>query len=200
VYAVIAIGVFVLVLGLVLLMAVRYRARADAPQASRVSDAPRLEALFVLALGVVAAFLVAFTFIHESKSDAALAPHRGLVVRVTAAKWHWSFFYPAYGVSELGTDSSPPTLYVPLHTNVDFQLISTDVIHAFWIPTIDFKRAAYPAFTQYFTLSFDKPGFVRRAGVCAEFCGLLNAEMRFNLDVMSPDQFAHWLATNRRPA
>jgi cytochrome c oxidase subunit 2 len=200
VYAAIAIGVSVLVLGLVLLVVVRYRARADGRQASRVTDAPRLEALYVGALAAVAAFLVAFTFTHESKSDAALAPHRGPVVRVTAAKWHWSFFYPAYGVSELGTDSSPPTLYVPANTNIDFQLTSTDVIHAFWIPTIDFKRAAYPAFTQYFTLSFSRPGFIPRAGECAEFCGLLHAEMRFNLDVMSADQFARWVASQQHPA
>jgi len=199
VYAGIAIAVFVLVSVLVVLMVVRYRARADG-QASRVTDAPRLEVFYVLALGAVAAFLVTFTFIHERKSDAALAAHRGLVVRVTASKWHWSFFYPASGVTELGTDTSPPTLFVPAHTNIDFRLISTDVIHAFWIPTTDFKRAAYPKYTQYFTLSFPNTGFIPRAGVCAEFCGLLHAEMRFNLDVMRPDQFAHWVATQRSPA
>jgi len=199
VYGAIAIAVFALVLIAVVVIVLRYRARGEGPEPSRVTDAPRLEAFYVLGLGAIAAFLVAFTFIHENKSDAALSAHRGLVVRVTAAKWHWSFFYPAYGLSELGTDASPPTLYVPEHTNIDFRLISTDVIHSFWIPTADFKRAAYPDFTQYFTLSFGKPGFIRRAGVCAEFCGLLHAEMRFNLDVMRPDQFAQFV-THRPPA
>ena len=100
-------------------------------------------------------------------------------------------------MSELGTDSSPPTLYVPGDENVDFRLVSADVIHSFWIPMTAFKRAAYPAYTQTFVLSFGKPGFFPNAGECAEFCGLLHAEMRFNVDVMSPDQFARWLSAHR---
>lgn len=199
-YGPVAIGVFVLVVGLILVMVVRYRARGDAGAPSRVNEAPRLESLYVLALACVAAFLVAFTFIHEGKTDAALKPHPGLTVRVTAAKWHWTFFYPAYGIDELGSDTSPSTLYVPVHTNVDFQLRSIDVIHAFWIPMTDFKRAAYPDVTQYFTLSFDKLGSFVNAGVCAEFCGLLHAEMRFNVDVMSTRQFQRWALARARPA
>jgi cytochrome c oxidase subunit 2 len=197
VYGVIAIAVFILVLVLTGVIVVRYRARAGAKEPSRIHDAPRLEAMYVAVLGGIAAFLITFTFTHENKSDAALTPHAGLVVRVTAAKWHWSFFYPRYGVMELGTDSSPPTLYVPQHENVDFYLTSVDVIHAFWIPLTDFKRAAYPGYTQDFVLSFDRRGFFPNAGECAEFCGLLHAEMRFNVDVMSPSQFGRWLSSQR---
>jgi cytochrome c oxidase subunit 2 len=200
VYGAIAVGVFVFAVVLTVVTVLRYRARAGEEGPSPVHDAPRLEAMYVIALGGIAAFLIAFTFLHETKSDAALTTHAGLVVRVTAAKWHWSFFYPQYGVSELGTDSSPPTLYVPRDQNVDFRLTSADVIHAFWIPLTDFKRAAYPGYTQNFVLSFDRRGLVRNAGECAEFCGLLHAEMRFNLDVMNPDQFARWAAAQRRSA
>jgi cytochrome c oxidase subunit II len=200
VYAVIAVVVFGLIMGLIALMVWRYRARSDGRAASRLNAAPRLEALYVAALSCVAAFLVAFTFIHASKSDAALTPHPGLIVRVVAAKWHWSFFYPEYGLSELGSNPTPPTLYVPANTNIDFQLTSVDVIHAFWVPMTDFKRAAYPDLTQYFTLSMSKPGFFSNAGECAEFCGLLHAEMRFNVDVMSREQFARWASTRAHPA
>jgi cytochrome c oxidase subunit 2 len=200
VYGAIAIAVFVVAVVLTVVIVLRYRARTDGKAPSRVHDAPRLEAIYAIALGGIAAFLVALTFIHENKSDAALTTRSGLVVRVTAAKWHWSFFYPRYGVSELGTDSSPPTLYVPRDENVEFQLTSVDVIHAFWIPVTDFKRAAYPGYTQRFVLSFGSHGFSRNAGVCAEFCGLLHAEMRFNLDVMNASQFARWVAAQRRSA
>jgi cytochrome c oxidase subunit 2 len=200
VYGAIAIAVFVLALAITVVIVLRYRARAGGNQPSRVHDAPRLEALYVIVLGGIAAFLIAFTFIHENKSDAALTTRSGLVIRVTAAKWHWSFFYPRYGVSEVGTDLSPPTLYVPRDQNVEFRLTSVDVIHAFWIPVTDFKRAAYPGYVQTFVLSFDRRAFIRNAGECAEFCGLLHAEMRFNLDVMNADQFARWVAAQRRSA
>jgi cytochrome c oxidase subunit II len=200
VYGTVAIAVFVIVVSLVLLMVLRYRARDDERPASRIHDAPRLESLYVLGLACIAALLVAFTFIHEAKTDAALKPHRGLVVRVTAAKWHWIFFYPAYGVTEIGTNTSQPTLYLPAHSNIDFQLTSADVIHAFWIPMAGFKRAAYPSLTQYFTLSLENRGFFANAGACAEFCGLLHAEMRFNVDVMSMRQFNRWVETQPRTA
>jgi cytochrome c oxidase subunit II len=200
VYGAIAVGVFVIVSALVLITAFRYRARNDAREPSRIHDAPRAEFLYVLMLMCVAAFLVAFTFVHENSSDAALTAHPGLVVRVSAAKWHWSFSYPRFGISELGSDNRSPTLFVPRDTNIDFQLTSVDVIHAFWIPLTRFKRAAYPDVTQYFTLSFTKTGFFRNAGECAEFCGLLHAEMRFNVDVMSPSAFQRWTAGRARSA
>jgi cytochrome c oxidase subunit 2 len=200
VYGAVAIAVFVIVVGLVLLMVLRYRARDDERPPSRIHDARRLESLYVLGLACIAGLLVAFTFVHEAKTDAALKPHRGLVVRVTAAKWHWTFFYPAYGVTEIGTNTSQPTLYVPVHTDIDFQLTSADVIHAFWIPMAGFKRAAYPSLTQYFTLSLEKRGFFVNAGACAEFCGLLHAEMRFNVDVMGTRQFDRWVTTQPRAA
>lgn len=198
VYGAIATAVFAVVVLVTIVILVRFRTPGGTP--SRVSDAPRLEAIYVGALACIAGFLVAFTLIHESKSDAALTRQPGLEVRVTAAKWHWSFFYPRYRVAELGTDRSPPTLYVPRGENVDFSLTSVDVIHAFWIPLTDFKRAAYPDYTQDFVLSFDKRGFFRNAGECAEFCGLLHAEMRFNVDVMEPDQFVRWAAAHRPSA
>jgi cytochrome c oxidase subunit II len=198
VYGAIAIAVFVLIAVLVVVFVVRYRQRDESRSVSRLHDAPRLESLYVAVLACVAAFLVAFTFIHENKSDASLKRHAGLLVRVVAAKWHWSFFYPALGIRALGTDATPPTLYVPARTNVDFQLTSADVIHAFWIPKTKFKRAAYPAVNQYFTLSFNRTGSFRNAGECAEYCGLLHAEMRFNLRVLSASDFRRWAARGGR--
>jgi heme/copper-type cytochrome/quinol oxidase subunit 2 len=56
--------------------------------------------LYVLARVSVAVFLATFTFVHWGKTDAALKPHPSLVVGVTASKWQWSFFYPAYGINE----------------------------------------------------------------------------------------------------
>jgi len=177
-------------------MAVRYRRRDDGRAPSRIHDAVRVESLYVGALACVAAFLIAFTFIHENKTDAALRRHAGLTVRVLAAKWHWSFFYPS-GATALGTDVTPPTLYVPADTSITFELSSIDVIHALWIPLTKFKRAAYPRVTQTFTLSFHRTGFYRDAGECAEFCGLLHSAMRFNLAVMTPARFAAWEAGAR---
>lgn len=194
VYLPIAVGVFVLVTALVLFMALRYRRRGDERRPPAPTDAPRLESLYVLVLACVAAFLVAFTFVHENSTDAVTHAPRGAgpTVNVVAAKWHWSFFYPRAGIRVYGSDAQAPTLYVPANTPVAFTLTSQDVIHSFAIPITDFKRGAYPAVSDRFSLVFDRPGYFRGGGECVEYCGLGHSEMRFDLRVLSPAAFAAW--------
>ncbi|HEX5146905.1 MAG TPA: cytochrome c oxidase subunit II [Conexibacter sp.] len=191
-YLPIAIGVFVVVVVLVVVFALRWRVRSGAPEraASRVHSAPRLEALYVLVLAAVAAFLLTATFRTEAKTDRALgARGGGPLVAVVAAKWRWRFTYPGSGIVQQG---ATPELVVPAGEPVRFTLISRDVIHSLWIPFLAFKRAAYPRFVQRFTLTFPAAGYHRAGGECAEYCGLYHDQMRFDVRVLEPAAFAAW--------
>jgi cytochrome c oxidase subunit II len=140
------------------------------------------------------AVLLTLTFDTQGKVD-ALSPSPGLRVRVTAAKWNWRFEYPEQGITRISGDTRPTTLVVPSDTTVRFALTSRDVIHAFWIPEVRFKRDAFPKRTTEFDLVFDKPGFY--SGVCAEFCGLKHGQMHFSVEVQSPRDFEDWVAAER---
>ncbi len=90
-----------------------------------------------------------------------------------------------------GVEGEYPTLTVPTDTTVRFTLRSNDVIHAFWVPDVRFKRDAFPNRTTEFDLRFDETG--RHEGICAEFCGLDHTIMRFEVDALPPAEFARWL-------
>jgi cytochrome c oxidase subunit II len=191
-YLPIAAAVVLLVLLLVVAFAWRYRARPASGTPSRVSSAPRTEALYVLVLAAVAALLLWRTFTVEARTDRG-ASGAGVQVAVTAAKWHWRFEYPRAGIVQRGTDEHPPTLVVPAGRTVDLTLRSLDVIHAFWIPERRFKRDATPGFTSRFSLVFPSTGFWRAGGECSEFCGLRHTWMKFHVRVLSPGAFARWV-------
>jgi len=202
-YLPIAAAVVLLVLLLVLVFASRYRARPAAGDGSRrpsrITRAPKTEGLYVLVLACVAALLLWRTFTVEARTDHD-ASGAGVLVDVTAAKWHWRFEYPRVGVVQRGTDDIPPTLVVPAGRTVDFTLRSVDVIHAFWIPERRFKRDATPGFTSSFSLVFPRAGFWRDGGECSEFCGLRHTWMKFHVRVLPPAAFVRWIAARRSGA
>ncbi len=112
---------------------------------------------------------------------------------MTAFQWGWRFTYPG-GASEVGDQRHPPTLVVPTNETVRFILHSHDVIHAFWVPSLRFKRDAFPKRTTSFDLDFDGS----TTGRCAEFCGLAHSEMTFDVLGLSPPKFEDWLRTKQK--
>jgi cytochrome c oxidase subunit 2 len=192
VYVPIALAVFVIVAGTILVTVLRYR-RRPLDEAGGRSEAPVAELLYVLGLAGIVALLVSLTFSSEAKVDRVSA-RPGLRVNVTASKWKWRFSYPDYGISIVSADLRPSTLYVPTDETVRFRLVSLDVIHSFYVPALRFKRDAFPGKATTFDLVFDRPRFM---GQCAEFCGLYHADMRFSVEVMPAAEFRSWVAGQR---
>lgn len=168
-------GVLAAVLVAVLLLVVLALVRSRDGAGDGVEKRPVLEIVFAVVLAVVAATLVGFTFHTESKED-RVEP-AAITVEVVAFKWGWTFRTGGRTVS--GDDRDPPVLTVPSGQPVQFVLHSRDVIHAFWVPELRFKRDAFPFRTTRFDLVFEGPGTY--VGRCAEFCGLEHAGMTFQV-------------------
>jgi len=188
IYFPIAIGVFALVVGTLLVLVVlgARRRRADAAR----SEAPRVELAYAIVLGLVVAFLLVVTFRAESPIDRAVADPR-LRIEVTAAQWSWRFSYPNGATVDAVSTWHPPRAYVPTGVEVEFFGSSRDVIHGFWVPQLHFQRQFLPGFTTRFDLRFDKPG--RYGGECSVFCGEQHSEMHFAIEAVSPERFERWL-------
>jgi cytochrome c oxidase subunit 2 len=184
--------VAVFIFGAVLFVVVRYRRQDD--ELPRQRDGfPVLEILYALGLAAIVAVLLSATFSTNDR-ETKLSGHPGLRMHVTAFQWGWRFRYPG-GATVVGDERHAPTMVVPTDTDVRFTLHSHDVIHAFWIPELRFKRDAFPERTTNFDLSFDD----RTAkGRCAEFCGLAHADMTFDVLALPPAQFDDWLQTQNR--
>lgn len=190
IYVPIAAGVFVVIVVLVGFAVLRYRGRPPSA-AARWHEHNLLEGGYALALTCVVAFLLYLTYSAEHQVDTVSARERpSLTIDVIASKWEWTFRYPASGITERSGEVGHQPLVVPTGEAIRFRLSSVDVIHAFWIPQLDFKRDAFPGTVQDVTLSFANPGVF--PAQCAEFCGVRHAEMTFTVRAVSPAQFRAW--------
>lgn len=113
-------------------------------------------------------------------------------VRVTAVgkQYWWEFTYTEH---EFTTASE---LHIPTGEEVYIELDGTadgsDVIHSFWVPSLAGKRDIVPGSVRALRLEADEPGVY--PGLCAEFCGLSHANMRFTVIAHSPADYEAWVA------
>src|SRR5690606_37438883 len=118
-----------------------------------------------------------------------------LRVRVTGEQYWWRVEYQVSG-------DAPVTLAnevrLPVGEPVEFELLSPDVIHSFWIPALGGKIDMIPGRTNRLRLTPARVGEFR--GVCAEFCGTAHAWMAFPVVVMEPVAFDAWLEHQRADA
>jgi len=185
----IAIGVFVLVAGTILLMVVLGRRRAEPSR--RANNVP-LEGAIVAILALTAGALVWVSFSAEDRVGEAEGA-AAVRIDVVAAKWRWRFEYPEQGVVVQGTEGEIPTLVVPVDTDVEFDARSLDVVHGFWIPHMRFQRQLFPERLARFSITFPETGRYDSAR-CSFFCGLRHQDMRFAVEVLEPEAFRAWAA------
>jgi cytochrome c oxidase subunit 2 len=193
IYVPIAIGVFAVIVLAIAFCLIRYRARRH-ERAARWHEHNALEGGYALVLAGVVAFLLYLTFTAEHRVDTVSARERpSVTIDVTGAKWEWTFRYPAYGITRRSGTVGRQTLVVPTGEAVRFNLATVDVIHAFWVPEVRYKRDLIPGATESITLVFSRAGTFQ--GQCAEFCGLRHADMVFTVRALAPTAFANWART-----
>lgn len=188
IYFPIAAGVFVLILGTLLVLLVGGTRRT---KAQGRSHALAVEVAYACLLACVAAFLVWVTFTAETPIDRTVA-HPGVRLKVIAAQWSWRFVY-ADGVSVENIDTWHPTpAYVPTGTEIEVSGVYEDVIHGFWIPELHYQRQFVPGYTTRFDLLFQHSGYY--GGECSVLCGVNHSEMHFAMRAINPGRFRQWLA------
>jgi cytochrome c oxidase subunit 2 len=85
-----------------------------------------------------------------------------------------------------------PVLTVPTDIKIRFNILSIDVLHAFYTPQFLFKIDAVPGRLNTMWVNVTEAGIYESQ--CAEFCGLNHARMLFTVVALEPDDFDLWLA------
>jgi cytochrome c oxidase subunit 2 len=156
-----------------------------------------IEIMYTAVPFVLIAVLFYFTAKDENYID-ALPAKPAVRVEVLGFQWSWAFSYPQYGVTNRGNmwgEGPLPVLEIPTGETVEFDLTSTDVIHAFWIPEFLFKRDVIPGHPNHFTVTATQTGtFI---GHCSELCGLYHSRMLFTVKVVTPQQFQAYMAAQQ---
>ena len=184
--------VFVLVQGLVLYVAVRFRRRSDDEAPRQVHGNARMELGWTFApalvlVPVTVATLVVVADINRRPEGPGVVP-----VTVVGHQFWWEYRYPDHGVVTANE------MHIPVRTKVDITLRSNDVIHSFWPPKLAGKVDVIPNRTNHMSLEADKPGTY--FGQCGEFCGLSHANMRLRVVAHEPDAFDDWVRANAAEA
>ena len=111
-------------------------------------------------------------------------------IEVVGKQWSWDFNYTNDNVFDSGiqlqsdgTEAELPTLYLPVNKSVEFDLISRDVIHSFWVIDFLYKKDVFPGRVNKMYLTPQVIGDYK--GKCAELCGEFHSMMLFNVKVVS---------------
>ncbi|HZF18014.1 MAG TPA: cytochrome c oxidase subunit II [Steroidobacteraceae bacterium] len=145
-----------------------------------------------------------------------------LTIKVTGYQWKWQYDYLDSGVSffstlaessnfarERGSGIDPNTVenyllevdqhvVIPVDTKVRVLLTANDVIHAWWVPALGMKKDAIPGFVNEIWIKAHALGTYR--GQCAELCGRDHGFMPIVVDVVSKEDFNHWVEVHKAPA
>src|SRR5665213_353049 len=111
-----------------------------------------------------------------------------LTVQVTASQWWWSLRYVDDRPAQIFTTANE--IHIPVGQPIRFELMSADVMHAFWIPQLAGKMDVIPGQTNVTWLEADQPG--EYLGQCAAFCGPQHAHMALMIVAETPEDFTAW--------
>jgi cytochrome c oxidase subunit 2 len=201
----IAVGVFILVEGLLLWTVLRYRRKpTDTELPAQTHGHTGLEIIWTLIPAIIVTALFAFTVDTLGKVEVANTGNdsgdtAALTIDVTGFQWQWTFEYPEQGISLTGTGREGPVMALPVGETVRIRLHSadTDVIHSFYVPQFLYKKDVIPGRVNEFEVVIQQVGTY--AGQCAEFCGFGHADMHFSVEAMTPADFDAWVAQQQAP-
>ena len=172
----------ILIAGLVVTFAVRYRRRSEDERPQAILGSLALELTWTLIpLGIV---LVIFLWSAEVFFTIARVPPNAMEIFVVGKRWMWKAQHMT-GQREINE------LHVPIGVPVKLIMGSEDVIHSFFIPAFRVKKDVVPGRYQTMWFQATRPG--RYHLYCAEYCGTKHSQMIGSVVVMEPAAFQAWL-------
>lgn len=193
---VIAVIVFVLVEGLLLLVAFRFRRRhgdETLPPQTHGNNVLELIWTGIPALLVTALFVLSTSVLFKVE---AVSDEPAVTVDVTGFQWQWTFDYKAQGLSYTGAGSDGPEMVLPVGQPVLIRLQALDVIHSFYVPQFFRKLDVVPGRINQFEVTITEEGTF--GGQCAEFCGLAHDAMYFTVRAVDQATFGQWVADEQQ--
>ena len=206
----IIVAITAFVLALLVIVMVKFNARAN-PTPSRTTHNTLLEVAWtvipvvILVVIAIPSFRILFVQLNIPQAD--------LTIKATGNQWNWTYTYPDDKIefpSIMLTEAErtklnppPPRLlavdnpvYVPVNKVVRVQVIGSDVIHAFAVPSFGVKIDAIPGRLNETWFKATREGVYY--GQCSELCGKDHAFMPIEVRVVSEQAYATWLADAKK--
>lgn len=131
-----------------------------------------------------------------------------ITLKVTGSQWKWTYDYmeddvtlvsnlnrdiPADDPNYLRDVDEPVVL--PVNKRIRFLHTATDVLHAWWVPALAYKKDSIPGYINETWTIIEKEGVYR--GQCAENCGTGHAFMPIVIHAVSEDKYANWMSEKK---
>lgn len=138
-----------------------------------------------------------------------------MTVKITGFQWKWKYEYLEDDISFISTldsrsnaarqlqsginpedvenyllDVDKP-LVLPVGKKVKFLITADDVLHAWWVPDLGWKRDAIPGFINEAWTLIEQPGTYR--GQCAELCGKDHGFMPVVVVALAEEDYRQWV-------
>jgi cytochrome c oxidase subunit 2 len=192
-----------LVLGLLVIVMVRFNARSN-PTPSRTTHNTTVEVLWTVVpiVILIAIAIPSFKLLYLQR----VLPEADMTIKAVGHQWYWSYEYPDHGEftfdslmledDELG--AGQPRLFavdnpvvVPQGQVIRVQVTADDVIHDWAVPAFGLKMDAIPGRLNETWFKADKAGTYY--GMCSELCGVRHAYMPIEVRVLPEAEFDRWV-------
>lgn len=187
-----AVGVFVVVEGILVYTIFRFRARPDSPRPKEVHGHTVLEIGWTLAPALILVAIAIPTIQTIFVVDRPTDDPNALVIEAIGRQWWWEFRYPELGIVTANE------AHIPVGRTIDLRLRSGDVLHSFWVPKLGGKRDLIPGRENHLWFTADSTGVYW--GQCAEYCGTAHAWMGMRMIADTPADFDAWVAAESADA
>lgn len=138
-----------------------------------------------------------------------------MTIKVTGYQWKWKYDYLDEGISffsalhqdsnnarQIGSGIDPNSvenylldvdnpIVLPVQTKIRILTTAADVIHAWWVPALGWKRDAIPGFINDNWTYIEEAGIYR--GQCAELCGKDHGFMPIVIKAVSKEEYIAWV-------
>jgi len=180
-----AVSVFfsLLIAGLIVFYAVRYRRRAPNAVGTSIHGGLWLEVTW----SVIPLMISMVIFVWGASVFFAMSspPDETLNIYVVGKQWMWKF-------QHLDGQREINELHVPVGRAVKLIMTSEDVIHDVFVPAFRVKADVLPG--RYTNLWFQATTPGRYHLFCAEYCGTRHSGMTGEVIVMEPIEYQAWLS------
>ncbi len=203
-----ALVVGAIVWGLIFYAVWRFRRRSDDEIPVQTRYNLPLEVFYTLAPVLMVIVMFSQT-VRVQDEMTNIDKNPDVTIEVVGQQWTWTFNYGlgearagasgsdgdfAYGeyVYVSGTSNEIPTLTLPVDQTVQFNLHSPDVIHSFGVPAFLTKLDVIPGRVNKLQVTPTVEGTY--PGKCFELCGVSHSRMLFNVEIVSQQEYADFVA------
>lgn len=192
------------VTALIIYVCMRFREKKN-PTPSKTSHNTTIEIIWTVVPVIILAYIAwPSVLAHKQMSE---IPEPDVTIKIIGYQWYWNYEYPEEAIvfdsnmkqeDEL-LEGEPRLLavdnpvVVPVNKNVRLLVTGGDVMHAWALPAFGVKQDTIPGRLNETWFKATREGTFY--GQCSELCGRLHGFMPIQVEVVSEEAYAEWVAS-----